>query len=148
MEPFMDKDVKKQVEEAFHELVNPITVMLFTSKVQACEHCAEARQIVEEVAALSEKITVQEVDFEQNPDLAKKYNIQRIPTYAILQGTGEKLVDFGIRFSGAPVGVEFTVLIHGLVLVSGGDSELKEGTRDFLHNLKQPLNLKVFTTPT
>jgi alkyl hydroperoxide reductase subunit AhpF len=148
MEPFLDNQVKEQVKEIFKELVHPVKVLLFTSKVQQCEHGADTLQILTEVADLSEKIEVNEIDFEHNADQVKKYQIQRVPTYVILQGSGTKWVDFGVQFSGAPTGVEFSTLIHGVLLVSQGDSGLKEVTRQFLQGLKKPLNLRVFTTPT
>ena len=56
--------------------------------------------------------------------------------------------DHGIRFFGIPSGYEFMSLLDAIVLVSGGDSGLAPASRTMLAELRSPLNLQVFVTPT
>ncbi|HSQ16551.1 MAG TPA: glutaredoxin, partial [Anaerolineales bacterium] len=60
----------------------------------------------------------------------------------------DQITDYGIRYAGIPSGYEFSSLIQSLVLVSGRDSGLAPETRQALADLKQPVLLQVFVTPT
>ena len=57
-------------------------------------------------------------------------------------------MDFGIRYAGIPSGHEFTSIIQDVLLVSGRDSGLNDQTRSFLKDLKDPIHMQVFVTPT
>jgi glutaredoxin-like protein len=71
--------------------------------------------------------------------------IDKIPALAVLGGSGK---DYGIRFFGIPAGYEFASLLEALEMVAKGDSELAPATREKLKELRAPVNLQVFVTPT
>jgi alkyl hydroperoxide reductase subunit AhpF len=56
--------------------------------------------------------------------------------------------DYGIRFIGIPSGYEFMSLLDAVKAVSSGDSGLSEESRQLLAEVKEPLTLQVFVTPT
>jgi glutaredoxin-like protein len=56
--------------------------------------------------------------------------------------------DRGIKYYGIPSGYEFVTILEAIKMVSSGQSGLSKQTKDFLKGLKQPINLKVFVTPT
>jgi glutaredoxin-like protein len=147
MTNLLNEDVRKQVSEAFEQLQEPVQILFFGSKEQ-CEYCDDTLKLVEEVAELSEKLSVQAFDMEADAAVAENYNVSLTPGLVIAGDGEDGPIDYGVRYAGIPSGHEFSSLIQDLLLVSGRDSGLNEQTRDFLTNLKEPVYLQVFVTPT
>ena len=145
----LNDNIHKQIREAFTALSGPVKIVLFTQgdNVPECETCADARQLLAEVAALSDKITLEVHDFARETQLAEQYHIDKIPAVAILSG-GETPKDHGIRLYGVPAGYEFSTLIEDILMVSQQKSALKAQTLEELQKLTQPVNIQVFVTPT
>ena len=112
-----EKDRKKLLD-IFKSLSNEVKIIIFTQEFE-CEHCKMTRELLEEVAALSEKISLESHAFVNEADLAKKYGIDKIPATILL---GDR--DYGIRFYGVPAGYEFTSLIEDIVDISKRDAGL------------------------
>jgi len=137
-----DKD-KETVETRFQEeLVNPVKLVNFTQALE-CQFCAETRQLVEEVAALSDKIEVEIYNFAIDKEKVEEYGVDKIPAIAIL---GEK--DYGVRYYGIPSGYEFSSLIEDIIDISRGEVELLPATRETLAGITESLHFQVFVTPT
>ena len=136
-----DKD-RTVVQTRFEELDQPVKLINFTQDVE-CMYCRETRQLMEEIAGLSDKITMEKYDFVADKDAVKKYSIDKIPATVIEGGK-----DYGIRFFGIPSGYEFGTLIEDIIMVSKGDSGLEPTTREALASLLEPVHLQVFVTPT
>ena len=134
--------ILNDVREMLADVANPVTLKVFTQSFE-CEYCKETRELVEEVAALSDKLTVEVYDFVKDVEPVQLYKIDKIPAVAIV---GAK--DYGLRLYGIPSGYEFGALIEDIKLVSEGKSGLSQGTRDMVANLKAPVHIQVFTTPT
>ena len=147
MAQLLNDDITKQIKEVFEELKNPVHLMFFGSRSN-CPYCDDTRQLVEEVAAISDLLTVEIYDMESDSDLAAKYHVDKAPGLVIAAKEGEQVTDFGVRLSGIPSGHEFTSLIQDIILVSNRDSGLNPQTRAFLKNLDKPILLQVFVTPT
>lgn len=147
MTNLLNDDVRSQVSEAFTELREPVQILFFGSKDQ-CEYCDDTLKLVEEIASLSDKLSVQTFDVEADPEVADNYNVSLTPGLVIAAESDDGPVDYGVRYAGIPSGHEFSSLIQDLLLVSGRDSGLNEQTREFLANLKEPVYLQVFVTPT
>lgn len=142
--PLMDQDTQDQVRNLLTVLKSPVNLHMFTQDFE-CGYCKETREIAEEVAELSELVTLQVHDFVKDSELAASLNIDKIPALAIM---GENDQDYGIRFYGIPAGYEFTSLIESIQMMGTGSHELSDETLDFLKDLEQPLHLQVFVTPT
>jgi len=147
VEALLNEDLRNQVKEAFAQLEQPVEVIFF-GRQDDCDYCAQTLQLVEEVTALSDQLHLSRYDVEKNADLAEQYNVDKAPGLVIASREDGKLVDYGVRFAGVPSGHEFTSLIQDIILVSGRDSKLSQSTRDMLTNLKEPVSLQVFVTPT
>jgi len=128
--------------ELAEKLVNPVRVIMFTQAME-CKFCADTKQLIYELAELSDKIQAEVHDFVADTQLAQEYGIDRIP--AIIVRT-EK--DYGIRFYGFPYGYEFQTLMEALGSVSRGQTNLSEETKQKLREIKTPVVIKVFTTLT
>jgi len=144
----LDDKIKEQVKEFFGELVKPVKIVFFGSSQQNCEYCSETIGLLNEIAELSELISIEEYDFEKNQDVANHYKIDKVPMTVIAGMDEEEIIDYGIRLSGIPAGHEFTTLINDLVMVSKQDSGLSPAIREKLSKLENSVNLQVFVTPT
>jgi glutaredoxin-like protein len=133
---------KEQVQKQFEELVNPVQLIMFTQTIE-CEFCAETRDLVEEVTALSEKVEAVVYNFVTDKDKADDYGVDKIPAIAVI---GEK--DYGVRLYGIPAGYEFTSLIEAIKTVSTGKSGLSDATKEALADIDEPVQFQVFVTPT
>jgi glutaredoxin-like protein len=139
-----DQD-RETVRKHLAEITHPVTALFFTQTIGATETVTITKQILEELAALSEKITVEEVNFVLEKERAERYGIEGIPAIALLRG-GE---DTRIRFLGAPAGYEFMSLIEAVILAGSGDSGLTEESRRLVaEHVTGPIDIKVFVTPT
>lgn len=156
MPKLLTDPIIQQVKEVFDaQLKEPVEVLLFGTKNEAdCAYCADTRQLVEEVVAISAKLHLSVYDLDENSPTAQAYHVDKAPTLVIAardgdgSADGEALTDYGVRYAGLPSGHEFSSLIHSLILVSGRDSGLNPQTRQYLSELKKPIHLQVFVTPT
>ncbi len=149
MEAMLDENVKKQVLEVFAGLKNPVDLLFFGSEDKnRCQYCAETKQMLEEITALSDLLTLKVYDIDQDASLAAQYKVDSVPGFVMLGREGSTLLDYGIRFKGIPAGHEFTSLVNDLLITSTRQSNLNETTIQFLHSLTQPVHLQVFVTPT
>ena len=137
---------RETLTQEFEALKTPVKLIVFTQEFE-CQYCRETRQIAEEVAGLSDKITLEIYDFVEDQEIAEQYNIDKIPATIIMRG-GDEPQDYGIRYYGIPSGYEFSSVIHDILMVSQGDSELLPETREWLENLTEPVHMQVFVTPT
>jgi glutaredoxin-like protein len=124
------------------KLVGPVKLVMVTQEHE-CQFCKETREIVEELATLSDKITAEVYDFVADKDAIAPYGIDKIPAIAVI---GAK--DYGIRLYGIPSGYEFSSLIQTILMVSSGESGLKDATKKALAELQKDLHIQVFGTPT
>ncbi len=141
--PLIPPREREHIQKFFEEnLVNPVRLVMFTQEIE-CEYCAETRQLVEEIAQLSPKITAEIYNFVTDKPKAEEYKVDKIPAIAII---GQK--DYGIRFYGIPSGYEFSALLEDIVDVSRGESGLSEASKKALAGLTKPVHIQVFVTPT
>ncbi|GAP64641.1 hypothetical protein ARMA_3064 [Ardenticatena maritima] len=131
------------LQEAFASLTQPVTLLLFTSK-EACPYCNDTREILEELAELSDNITVDVRDMAEHAADAEAYGVDKAPATIVL-GNG---TDYGIRYYGIPAGYEFASLVEDVLMVGQGQSKLSEATKEALRNLQKPVHIQVFVTPT
>jgi glutaredoxin-like protein len=142
--PLMDQETQNQVRHLLAGVKSPVTLRMFSQEFE-CGYCKETRQILEEIADLSDLVTVEVSDLVADKALADSLGVDKIPAVAVL---GEGGQDYGIRFYGIPSGYEFTSLLEAIILVGTGAVGITDATRDFLEGLEDPLHLQVFVTPT
>lgn len=144
----LNDEISAQIQQIFStELDKPVELIYYTRKNE-CETCNEAGQLLEELVSLSDKLTLREYDLDEHSQIAQQYNIHHAPALVLTARDQDELVDYGIRFYGIPAGYEFSSLIHSIQIVSKRDSGLKASVRNELKELKKPIQLKVFVTPT
>lgn len=131
-----------EIRERLKEMVNPVKLVHFTQTLNL-EYGREAKQLLEELVKLSDKLSLEVYNFLLDKEKVAEYGIDKVPATVI---RNEK--DYGIRFYGLPAGYEFSTLLDAVLAVSKGDSGLREETKEKLRKVTQPLHLEVFVTPT
>jgi glutaredoxin-like protein len=131
-----------EIRDRLREMVNPVKLVHFTQELNL-EYGREAQQILTELAALSDKLSLEVYNFLLDKEKVAEYGVDKIPATVIRNGK-----DYGIRFFGLPVGYEFSTLIDAILAVSKGDSGLREESKEKLQKITEPLHLQVFVTPT
>ena len=127
------------------DIADPVTLLFFTQTIGEPESALMTKQILDEIAGLSDRVSIEEVNFILEKDRAAALGITAVPAIAVLKLD----VDTRIRFLGAPAGYEFMSLIEAIILAGGTDSGLShESKRLIAEHVAEPLDIKVFVTPT
>ena len=132
------------------ELVGEVTLSLFTTSRAGlalpganCETCEVTQQLLEEVVALDPRLKLRVRSIVTDAEEARAAGVEGVP--AILLGEDGRA---RARYYGIPSGLEFAVLVEGIVAASRKDSGLKPETRRALADLPQDVHIRVFVTPT
>ena len=139
---------QERLRERFTGMTRPVRLLFFTQTL-GCETCLQTRQILDELPLLSDKVTIEEVNFVLEPGKAAQYGVDRVPAVAIVgQDESGAERDSKIRFLGAPSGYEFASLIQAVLLVGGGAGTLSAESLTRVAAVASPVTVRVFTTPT
>ena len=140
---FLTARDEQEVRQVFAQLGSPVKLVVFSQSLAAAERCAENEQLVREVAALSDKLSVEVLNLAIDRERAEAYGVDQIPALVV-----EGARDYGIRFYGVPSGYEFSNLIDAIVVASSGEPALSDETKASLAALAGDVDIKVFSTPT
>jgi glutaredoxin-like protein len=150
-------DDRKQLKEELSKLQNAVKLILFMRELD-CEYCGLTKQVLEEIVSLSDLVKLQIYNAEIDKEAVALYKIKRVPAIALARvepglvtpdGAGSmRDRDYGIRYYGVPAGYEFASLVGDIMDVSLGESGLSAASLSALKDLKDPVHLQVFTTPT
>ncbi|MBN2006626.1 MAG: thioredoxin family protein [Anaerolineae bacterium] len=133
---------KAKVREFFANIEQPVKMVMFTQEIE-CEYCTMTRELLEELAGLSDKLSLEVYDFVKDEVLAKQYAVDKIPATLLL---GDK--DYGIRFYGVPAGYEFMTLIEDILDVGKRDPGLPDAIVQALAKVDKPVRMQAMISPT
>jgi glutaredoxin-like protein len=151
----LNKETREATRAKFEAgLSGAVTIVLFTQEPKRlvflgslqgkdCFFCKETRLLLEEVAALSDKIELRVLDIKADAEEAARFGIDKVPGIVIM---GQD--DPGIRIYGIPSGYEYSTLIEDITDVSRGATQLAEKTKQALKAVDKDLRIQVFITPT
>lgn len=131
-----------EIRERLQKMTHPVKLVHFTQELNL-EYGRETRQLLAELAALSDKLSLEVYNFLIDKEKVAEYAVDKVPATVVRNGK-----DYGIRFFGIPAGYEFSTLLDAILAVSAGDTGLSEESREKLRQVSQPLHLEVFVTPT
>ena len=113
----LDANLSAQLKAYLEKVTQPIEIV---ESLDGGAKSAELHELLEEITALSDKIT-----------LVRRDDDARKPSFAINRvGT-----DIGVRFAGIPMGHEFTSLVLALLQVGGHPSKTTQDVIDQVRNL-------------
>jgi glutaredoxin-like protein len=137
---------QERLRERFGAMTRSVRLLFFTQTL-GCETCLQTRQILDELPVLSDRISIEEVNFVLEADKAKQYDVDRVPAIAVVgQDESGAERDSKIRFLGAPAGYEFASLVQAVLLVGGAAATLS--AESLVAAVGSPVTVRVFTTPT
>jgi len=132
------------------ELQGFVRLKLFTQRAsqltvpgRECRYCPQTQQLLEELTALTPKLSLEIVDVYAQQDEVQKTGVQRIPC-TILSQDGESR----LKYYGIPSGYEFATLLEDVVALSRRENPLKPATLQKLQRVQEELHIQVFVTPT
>lgn len=123
-------------------LPQPVKLVFFTQSI-GCDACLPARQALDQLAALGDRITVEELNVVLDKERAAAAGIDRAPAVALETDSLTR-----IRFVGAPLGYEMVSLVEAIRIAADGDSGLAPENRALVAQVSRPIHVQVFTTPT
>lgn len=139
---FLTAQDEAAVKKEFERIGGPVKLTVFASELGG-EHNTQTVSLIREVAALSERLSVDVLNPHIDKEQAAAYGVDVAPAVVV-----EGARDYGIRFLGIPAGYEFSNLIDSIVAASTGETALSPETRAALAGLTEDITIKVFTTPT
>jgi glutaredoxin-like protein len=133
------------------EMVGPVKIDYFTERELGitvpgktpCQYCKPAREMLQELAGLSDLISLRVHYIEDNPPEKAQFGVERVPGI-VMRGMGGSFV----KFYGIPGGTEFPMFIESIVDLSRGEVLLSEESVKALAELTQDVSVRVFVTPT
>ncbi len=125
----LDAEIKSQLSQYLQLLENDIVLKVSVGTDKASE---EMLALVDELASLSSKITVEKVELERTPS----FSVNRV---------GE---DTGIVFAGVPLGHEFTSLVLALLQVSGRAPKVDQSIIDQIKAIEGEYNFETYVSLT
>ena len=121
-----------------------VDLLLFAQTFGATESGLIAKQVVDEVASLHEKISVVEKNFVLDTEDKAKYGIDKAPALVVL-ADGQ---DTRMRMFGANTGYEFVPLVEAVLMAGTGNVELMPSSLEAIAAVDKPMHIQVFSTPT
>ena len=134
---------EEAVRKEFQRIAGPVKLVVFSQELVAQDLCRQNEQLIKEVAALSDRISVEVLNPVVDRERAAAYGIEDVPATVV-----EGARDYGVRFLGIPAGYEFSNLIDSIIAVSSGEASLMAETKSSLATLAGDVEIKVFSTPT
>ena len=133
------KDLKAQVKlRLFTQRQSPVTI-----PGRECPSCSQTQQLLEELAALSTKLSLETIDYYAQAQVAKEYGVERIPAIVLgIDGSPR------VKFYGIPMGYGLATIVEDIKTISRGVSPLSMETRKKLRQVNRPVHIQVFVTPS
>lgn len=140
MSKIFNKEILNQVKQGLNRIKNPIKIITFTEDNKPL--CNEVVAMMTQLTTLNNKIEFEKYDLFTNSDLAKKYEIDKIPGTTILVSNKPT----GIKFYGIPTGHEINSLLFAILESSGMSTPLESKLENTIKKIDKKINIKVFVS--
>lgn len=138
----ISEEDRAEIRKILGRMEKPVKLIHFTQTLN-CETCDDTKRLIEEIVPLSDKLSLEVLNFTLDREKVAEYDIDKVPATVIESESGRR-----VRFYGIPAGYEIVSLLDAIVLASRGDSELMPESRHQLASVQHPLHLEVMVTPT
>lgn len=138
------------IKREMAKLTRPVKLKVITSqsakpdgtKIRACMDCDQFMSLLRVYEENSNGLlTIEELSVDENPDFAKRYDIQRVPTILFIDQQGREY----IRYLAAPQGGEIQPFIQTVFTFAGAPNYYETAIKQNLDRLP-PSTLKVMIT--
>lgn len=125
----LDAEIKSQLNQYLQLLENDIVLKISVGSDKVSN---EMLALVNELASMSSKITIEKVELRRTPS----FSVNRV---------GE---DTGVTFAGVPLGHEFTSLVLALLQVSGRAPKIDQNVIDQIKNIDGDYHFETYVSLT
>jgi len=132
------------------KLKKPVVLKVFTSqqakpngtKIRACMDCGQFMALLRVYEDNSNgMLTIEELSIDDDPEFAKKYDIQRVPTILFIDEHGREI----IRYLAAPKGGEIQPFIQSIFAFAGSGNYYEAAIKQNLNRI-EPSTIKIMVT--
>jgi len=145
-----DERYKQIIRQEMAKLKKPAKLKVFTaqrteqdgSKIRACMDCGQFMNLLRIYEENSNgMLKIEELSIDNNPELAKKYDITRVPTILFIDEEGREI----IRYLAAPQGPEIQPFISAVFAFAGAPNYYEATIKQNLNRIP-PSTIKVMIT--
>ena len=145
-----DDKYRDIIKREMSKLKRSVKLKVFTSqsarpdgtKIRACMDCNQFMALLRIYEENSNGLlTVEELSIDENPEFAKRYDIQRVPTILFVDEDG---IEY-IRYLAAPKGPEIQPFIQALFAFAGAPNYYEAAIKQNLNRIN-PATVKVMIT--
>jgi len=147
-----DDKYREIIKQEMGKLKKPVKLKVFTSqsaqpdgtKIRACMNCSQFMSLLRVYEENSNgMLTIEELSIDENPEFAKRYDIQRVPTILFVDENGTEF----IRYLAAPQGAEIQPFIQAIFTFAGIPNYYEATIKQNLNRI-EPATIKVMITNT
>lgn len=147
----LTEDLRVELSRRLEAVAQPLRIVLFSEPASGiyvpgrreCVSCKQAEDLMQEVAGLSDKLSLEIYNVKEDQQMAKDWGIEHTPTISIVADD-----DVGIRFIGLPNGYEFGSFFETILSFSKKDFGLSEEVAERVAEVSEQIDIKTFSTPT
>ncbi len=142
----MTENATDIIRRELAKMTNPVRILLFTTSIydagkRDCPACQDTANFLKQIVELaSGKIKLEEYSLTKDPKVCEQYHVKRVPTILF--------PDHGIRYTGAPIGLESVPLIQTIVIASTGLTGIPAEMANELKQRAQGKIIRTIVTPT
>lgn len=137
---FIPEDSRQHLVKLFEKLQEPVDLVVFTERGTNDVYNEYMVKFIRDIDRLSPLINASYYDLDSEE--AKKYGVETSPAL-LLQPER-----YHVRFLGAPLGEEGRSFIEAILMVSRGQSNLSQSSKNMLAELQDPRHVQVFVNPS
>lgn len=132
------------------KLTKPVKLRVFTSlrtnpdgtKVRECRDCDQTMNLLRIYEENSNGLLkIEELSLNEDPEFAKKYDIQRVPTILFIDDQGKEI----IRYLANPIGQEIQPFVKALFALGGGPNYYENAIKQNINRIPQT-TIKIMMT--
>jgi len=135
-----DPKIQNQLRDILKTMKDEVRIIFFTQEIE-CPMCRETGLFVDEIASLSDKLSVKKYNFVLDKEIAEKYGVDKIPAIVLLD-KNEK--DYGVKFYGLPGGYDINSFLGAIIEISGKREELPEDILSRIKKIDKDIHIQVF----
>ena len=145
-----DEKYKEIIKREMAKLTKPVKLKVITSqsakpdgtKIRACMDCDQFMALLRVYEENSNGLlTIKELSVDENPEFAKRYDIQRVPTILFIDQQGREY----IRYLAAPQGGEIQPFIQAVFTFAGAPNYYEAAIKQNLNRIP-PSTIKVMVS--
>ena len=137
----LDENMVNQLKEVFKRIDKEIKIVNFVS--ESNDKSKELQSFLDEFKAVSDKIIIENIDYDSNKEKALEFGVEKLPALAFVDSNG---IQTKGKFHGIPGGHEINSFVITILNTAGVGKEFDTATLERLNSINKDVNLKVFVT--